>query len=62
MSIKLKCFDCLHRFNLTSREPIIMVCCGKTACRKCVTTKMIKNPQNAERGIAKKGEFDCSAC
>jgi hypothetical protein len=28
-----KCFDCQHRFNLTSREPIIMVCCGKTACK-----------------------------
>ncbi len=39
-----------------------MVCCGNTACRQCITTKMIKNPQNAERGIAQKGSFECSAC
>ena len=62
MSIKLNCFDCQHRFNLSSREPIIMICCGNTACRQCVTTKMIKNPQNAERGIAQKGDFECSGC
>ncbi len=62
MSIKLNCFDCQHRFNLNSREPIIMVCCGNTACKQCVTTKMIKNSQNAERGIAKKGDFECSGC
>ena len=62
MSIKLNCFDCQHRFNLTTREPIMMVCCGGTACRQCVTTKMIKNPQNAQRGIAKKGDFECSGC
>ena len=39
-----------------------MVCCGETACKACVTTKMIKNPQNAARGLAKKGEFECTAC
>jgi hypothetical protein len=39
-----------------------MVCCGKTACRECVTTKMIKNKENSEKGLAKKGEFECSGC
>lgn len=62
MSKKLNCFDCQHRFNLNSREPIIMVCCGNTACRDCVISKMIKNKENAVRGIAKKGEFECSGC
>jgi hypothetical protein len=62
MSIGLNCFDCQHRFNLNTREPIIMVCCGKTACRECVTTKMIKNKENADKGLAKKGEFECSGC
>jgi hypothetical protein len=62
MSNKYTCFDCQHRFNLNTREPIMMVCCGKTACRHCVTTKMIKNKQNGQQGIAKKGEFDCSHC
>ena len=62
MSTKFNCFDCQHRFNTVIREPIIMVCCGKTACRHCVTTKMIKNKENGERGIAKKGEFECSGC
>ena len=61
-AVNLNCFDCQHRFNLTSREPIIMFCCGNTACRECVTTKMIKNPQNAEKGLAKKSEFECSGC
>ena len=40
----------------------MMFCCGNTACRECVTTKMIKNQQNAQRGLAKKGEFECSGC
>ena len=62
MSNKYTCFDCLHRFNLTTREPIMMVCCGKTACRLCVTNKMIKNKQHGQQGIVKKGEFDCSGC
>ena len=62
MSKKLNCFDCQHRFNLKTREPIMMFCCGKTACRECVTTKMIKNKENAEKGLAKKGEFECSGC
>jgi len=62
MSIKLACFDCKNPFNLGKREPIMMVCCGGTACRQCVTTKMIKNPENALKGIAKKGEFECSGC
>ena len=62
MSIKLNCFDCKHRFNLTTREPIYMICCGNTACRLFVTTKMIKTPQNAQRGIAQKGDFQCSGC
>ena len=62
MPTKLNCFDCQHRFNLNSREPVIMFCCGKTACRECVTTKMIKNKDHAEKGIAKKGEFECSGC
>ena len=39
-----------------------MDCCSETACRACVTTKMIKNPQNAARGLAKKGEFECTEC
>ena len=60
--MSLSCFDCKHRFNGNKKEPIIMFCCGKTACRECVTTKMIKNKANAEKGLAKKGEFECSGC
>jgi hypothetical protein len=40
----------------------MMFCCGKTACRECLTNKMIKNKENAEKGLAKKGEFECSGC
>ena len=58
----LDCFECKKRFNLVSREPINMVCCGRVACRYCVKTKMIKTPQNAERAIAEKGDFECTAC
>jgi hypothetical protein len=39
-----------------------MFCCGNTACRDCVTAKMIKNKENAVKGLAKKGEFECSGC
>ena len=55
MSKSLNCFDCQQRFNLKTREPIIMYCCAKTACRECVTTKMIKNKEMAEKGLAVKG-------
>jgi hypothetical protein len=55
MSIKLNCFDCKHRFNVNIREPIIMICCGKTACRECVITKMIKNKDDVDMRVAKKG-------
>jgi hypothetical protein len=47
---------------MTTREPIFMFCCGDTACRECVSTKMIKNKHNAEKGIAIKGDFECSKC
>ena len=62
MPSNLNCFDWKQRFNLNTREPIIMFCCGNTACRECVTNKMIKNKENAEKGLAKKGEFKCSKC
>ena len=62
MSIKLNCFDCQYWFNLKAREPIFMFCCGNTACRECVTSKMIQNKQNADKGLAKKGEFECTGC
>jgi hypothetical protein len=39
-----------------------MYCCGFTACRNCVTTKMIKSPEGVERNLAKKGEFECTKC
>ena len=59
---KLKCFSCEQRFNLSLKEPIFLICCGNTACRYCVISKMIRNPLNASRGLAKKGEFECSGC
>ncbi len=62
MQNKFNCFDCQQRFNTLIREPILMMCCSKTACRHCVTTKMITNKENGERGIARKGEFECSGC
>jgi hypothetical protein len=62
MSNKFVCFNCERKFNLDSREPIILICCGKTACRDCVNTKMIKNKEHAKLGVIKKGEFECSNC
>lgn len=62
VSKNLKCFVCQKRFNLDTREPIILLCCYLTACRECVTTKMIKNKDHAKMGVAKRGEFECSGC
>ncbi len=62
MQSLLNCFECTKRFNNGAREPIIMMCCGKTACRHCVKEKMIKSPQNRERNIAEKGDFQCTGC
>ncbi len=30
------CPACRRRFNLKSREPTVLFCCGATACRECV--------------------------
>ena len=55
----LKCSLCKLSYNLKNREPINLVCCGDTACRECVETKMIKS-QSKELVI--KGQFECSFC
>ena len=40
---ELKCSICKQLFNLKIREPIILNCCGETACRNCVETQMMKS-------------------
>jgi hypothetical protein len=62
MSNKFVCFACEQRFNLNLREPIFLNCCGKTACRQCVTTKMIKNEEHARQNVIKMGDYECSNC
>ena len=42
-STKLKCALCNHPFNLSSREPINLICCDQIACRMCVQSTMIKS-------------------
>ena len=39
-----------------------MACCGETACKQCVQTKMMKNmnPQNAD--VAIQGQIECTFC
>ncbi len=42
----------------------MMVCCGKTACRHCVTTKMIKTRRMEREALQRKGNsnaLDASA-
>ncbi len=56
------CSVCDLRFNLTKRLPISMVCCGETACKQCIQTKMAKklNPQNGDFVI--QGQIECAFC
>ena len=39
----LMCKLCKLPYNLKNREPIILYCCRKTACRNCVEKEMIKS-------------------
>ena len=54
-----QCKLCMKSFNCKTRAPIIMMCCGKTACRECVETLMNKG---SEQGISVKGKFKCAFC
>ena len=55
----LVCTQCKLLFNLKNREPIVLFCCGKTACRDCIERNMIKSE---DKNIVNKGEFECSFC
>ncbi len=55
----LICTQCNILFNLTKREPILLMCCQQTACRSCVENNMIKG-QN--KTIVVKSHFECSFC
>jgi hypothetical protein len=55
----LVCSVCKLVFNLKNREPIVLFCCSKTACRECVEKKMIKGDK---KDVVVKGKFDCSLC
>ncbi len=55
----LKCTLCKMSFNLKNREPINLICCNETACRKCVETVMMKSES---KELVIKGKFDCNFC
>ncbi len=55
----LNCTLCNQIFNLKSREPIYLMCCGDVACKLCIKNDMIKS-DNKE--VIKKGQFECSFC
>ncbi|TNV81686.1 hypothetical protein FGO68_gene17685 [Halteria grandinella] len=38
---QLVCSLCDRRYNMDTRQPYIIKCCLETACKECVTTKMI---------------------
>ena len=56
---ELKCGICKHHFNLKNREPINLNCCGETACRDCVETRMMKSKS---KEFVIRGQYDCSFC
>ena len=49
------CKCCDKKYNLNSREPIILNCCFETACKDCVNNKMQKKD-------AKQAKFKCELC
>ena len=61
---KFLCPVCNLRFNKKAREPIFMLCCSKTACKKCVLTEMskINSGQPIEEVEEISGSFQCRLC
>ena len=56
MESLLVCQSCAKRYNLTTREPLMLVCCGKTYCKECIETKMKVYKNDCEF------EFKCNFC
>ena len=59
MKVHLICTLCNHPFNLTTHEPIYLICCEEVACRHCVQQTMIKAD---DKTVIVKGQFECSFC
>ena len=66
------CPSCSRRFNVENRQPIVLFCCGRTACEECVQ-KMKDvhvlqgaNEQSTETfggsEIATAEKFNCKLC
>ena len=51
MESELICPCCTKLYNLLAREPVILTCCGETACKECFHDKM-------EQGLS----FKCLLC
>ena len=47
----LLCPCCDKMYNLQAREPLVITCCGETACKECFQTKMKKG-----------NNFKCTLC
>ena len=53
----ITCTLCENIFNLFNREPMMLLCCGKTACRQCLEDM---SPTDKEKGADQ--EFECKFC
>ena len=53
----LKCSICKENYNLHSKEPMVLFCCTKTACKECINDKMNAEPQQFKCSICKSAEF-----
>ena len=51
MESELTCPCCSKLYNLLARDPVILTCCGETACKECFHDKM-------EQGLS----FKCLLC
>ena len=52
MKYELTCKLCSNHFNLNTREPIHLFCCGQKACKECVQKEMIKSE---DKNVIRKG-------
>ena len=58
----VNCKGCGRRFNLDNREPIVLFCCGATACSECAQKMNTNNNSDASHTSNPEVIFNCIFC
>ena len=57
MSRFITCMLCESIFNLTTKEPMVLLCCGETACSQCLAYMTPSGGVGSSLSV-----FNCKLC